>query len=444
MELGLSKKTYKKSFEALKRLKEGRAYIVPVGLFRFSEIEPETYKMLDLENSQREIWLKNFPYCAVNSNSRDHILFNEKYSGEKAARCKNCRYFLVCGGFPAGYFRSFGAADAQPVSDLPDEIMIEIESRCNLNCRFCFNKVSFASHGRQIKNRLTTEYVKNIIRHISRLGIKIVRFTGGEPLLRSDIFELMTFAKSKKMEVRLNTNGQMVNQIAASKMAGIVDNILIPIESWENWREDKITGASGSLARKKTALKLLAKAGIPVLRVGTVATKDNILNFNKLEKLISKLPIKEWEFYRPVPSPGRKEDLSPANIAYLTKKIVAVRKKSRVWVSLANAIPFCVLGEGSIINAIGAGALFDEGHRRLVVDPRGFLKPHYFIDKNIGDPLNIKKAWQSSFMKKIRLNKALPAQCQQCRFVNKCCGGSRYWAKITYGNWWARDPLMKK
>ncbi|MBU1869383.1 MAG: 4Fe-4S cluster-binding domain-containing protein, partial [Candidatus Omnitrophica bacterium] len=57
------------------------------------------------------------------------------------------------------------------------------EPRCNFNCCFCFNKNSFAKQDRNIKT-FTTSQVKKIINAIAQAKVKIVRFTGGEPLLR--------------------------------------------------------------------------------------------------------------------------------------------------------------------------------------------------------------------------------------------------------------------
>lgn len=409
-------------------------------LFNFRDIAPHIYGILDQEE-KIAVWLDNFPYCVLNDKSRDHIFFDKKYQGEKIRKCRACQYNKICRGFPRGYFEKFGIGEVRPIPNLPVEVMIEVEPRCNLNCQWCFNKVSFAHQGRNIGNKLTTAYVKKVIDGTAKAGVKIVRFTGGEPLLRQDIFELMKYAKNKGLEVRLNTNGNLIDSIAVKKLAGMVDNVLISIESWRDETEDKITGGAKSLTKKRRALDFLSKAKIPVLRVGTVATRKNILNFDKLAKFILNLPVQEWEFYRPVFSAGDKGNLNSSDIARLADKIITIRKKTKIWISLANAMPFCAIRDKNKMNAVCSGALFDEGHRRLVIDPRGFAKPHYFIDQNIGDPLDILGAWQHPWMKKMRNVKSLPIKCQRCPFVQKCCGGSRYWAKITYGRWRAKDPL---
>jgi len=325
----------------------------------------------------------------------------------------------------------------------PIEIMIETEPGCNFKCDFCFNKESFAKKGRTNK-KLSIDTIKNIINESARLGIKIIRFTGGEPLFRENIFDLLKYARQQGLEIRLNTNASLFNEEMAVKLFGLIDNVLIPIESWDKKREESITGYKYSLSKKIKAIKLLSKIKVPRIRVGTVATKENIKNFDKLANLILKLPIHEWEVYRPMNVKNREQDLQKSDIEKLVKKIIAVKKKTKKRVLIANAIPFCAIDQPEKLSAVCAGALYEDGHSRLVVDPRGFIKPHYFIDKKLGAPTEIIKAWQNPWLKKIRSLKYLPAKCQACQYLETCRGGSRYLAKKINGSFFAPDPLFTK
>ena len=77
----------------------------------------------------------------------------------------------------------------------------------------------------------------------------------------------------------------------------------------------------------------------------------------------------------------------------------------------------------------------------MVVDPRGFVKPHYFNNKNLGDLKDIMSAWDHEYMKKIRNLEFLPFGCRECSYKFKCRGGSRYEANLKYGSYRAPDPL---
>jgi len=407
---------------------------------KFSEAVPFLYPILDYEQ-YFQVWLKNIPFCAIDPEAVDHILLDNSYKGEKTKDCQSCLWNNRCPGFLKGYLAKYGSQEICPILDLPWEVMIEVTSHCNFKCKFCFNQISFAKDNREIKE-FSTAYLKKIIDNIAKTGIKIIRFTGGEPLLRKDIFNLLKYAKDKKLEVRLNTNASLISQRTVKKFKNVLDNVLIPIESYSDKEESKITGYKHSLKKKIEAIKLLKKEKIPVVRAGTVATKENILNFDKIAKLISELPLNEWEFYRPIPVSG-KEELNSKLVKYLVEKLINLRRKTDKAVFIANALPFCAIKDLNKLNSVSKGALFDDGHTRLVVDPRGFVKPHYFMNENIGQPLDILGAWHHPFVKKMRDLEYLPDQCQKCPFVFKCRGGSRQASKMIFGKYQALDPLAR-
>ena len=408
-------------------------------LLKFSEIMPLLYKLLDYE-SYTGIWLINFPYCVVYEQNRDHILVEEKYRGEKNSRCRNCKYYMLCPGFPTGYFERFSDRELNPVADLPYEVMIEAETKCNLNCQFCYNHNSFAEYNRNQK-AMAAPVLKKIIDNIANAGIKIVRFTGGEPLLRNDIFKLFKYAKKLGLAVWLNTNASLVDKSNINKFSGLVDNILLPIESYDNKKEAAVTGRSDSLALKLRAIKLFKRIGIPIIRLGTVASRENIAEFDRIAEFILNLPINGWELYRPISSKRYRASLTARDIELLVRGIVKAGNKSNKKITIANAVPFCGAKDRNLLNSIGNGAIFEDGHNRLVIDPRGFVKPHYFIDRDLGRPLNILDAWRHSFMKKMRNLEFLPKECRDCRFKFKCRGGSRYEARLASGRWDGLDPL---
>lgn len=404
-------------------------------IFPISEMAPFIYPILDQEVYQ-EIKLKNFPFCSMNQDSRDHIVENIDFHGKKIKSCQCCVYYSRCPGFPRKYFKKYGTLEVRPQKDVPIEAMLEIEPKCNFHCNFCFNKVSFAKNGRDIKPLKTIQII-NTINDIANNGVKIIKFTGGEPMLRKDIFKLLRHAKKKGLETRLNTNCSLINKNSAKRLKGIVDNLLIPIECYNDKEEEKITGFKNALRKKIEAINLLKNAGVPIVRAGTVMTKRNIKNFDKITKFIFSLPLDDWEVYRPVPI-SKENYLSSKDINFLADKLISLRKRGR-WVFIANAIPFCSIKNPNKLNVVSKGALYDEGHKRLVFDPRGFFKPHYFLDKNLGD--NFKKAWQSDFARKMRILEFLPKECDGCPFVFKCCGGSRQAAKLFFGDYNKPDPL---
>lgn len=382
---------------------------------RFDELIHLILPLLDFE-ADFEVWLKNFPYCVVPEIAHDHIWVDR--NGEKIAACDGCLYQKICAGFPVGYLEKFGEKEICLVPDRPQEVMFEIESSCNFGCQFCFNKLSFARDGRNW-TRLEISEAKKIIDGIAAAGINTLRFTGGEPLLYPDLRELITYARSLKLSVWLNTNASLINETNAVWLGDLVENILIPIESHLPEREAEITRFPKSLEKKIAAVRLLKNAGIKTLRVGTVALPENIKNFSELKKIILSLPVDEWEFYNPVGA-----GLSREEATELAEQILQTRQETNLLVTIANSIPFCLVDDPQKLNLVSHGALFDDGHNRLVIDPRGFVKPHYFVEENIGKPEDIMAAWQHPQMKARRNLENLPEKCASCRFKFKCRGGS--------------------
>lgn len=402
----------------------------------------ETGNILNLYENFFQIKIKDIPYCLVPE--VDDRLISNGFSSAKIhlTACKRCRYENRCGGILKNqikFYRNY----IKPVKDLPREIMIEVEPKCNFNCTFCFNKNSFAKNGRGKVKSFNTAYVKKIIGAAAQSGVKIIRFTGGEPMLRKDIWELMNYAKTKRLQIRLNTNGSLINspQIVR-RLNGYISSILLPIESYDNKKEERLTSHKNSLKKKIKAVKLLKKYGKMTIRAGTVATKENIRDLEKIFALvIKKFDLDDWEVYRPIPTFGNKFPIDKRNLKTLVDKLLKFRKQTGRIFNIVNAVPFCAYDPRKV-NKVSNGALSVDGHIRYAIDPRGFAKPDYYIEKNIGDPLDILGCWNHPFMRKMRNLKFTPKGCRGCKYLKKCRGGSRFAAKTAFGEFDAKDPLM--
>ncbi|MFH1551797.1 MAG: radical SAM protein [bacterium] len=433
-DLEKTKTDYKKGLEIFFKPVEKR--------FDF-EIIKNTVNLLLHYEKFFQIRICDLPYCLI-SETEDRLILNEPSGQKKYLRiCQGCRYKKRCGGIfkeQVEFYREI----IKPVRDLPREVMIEIEPKCNFNCVFCFNKNSFAVAGRHRVESFTKSYLKKTIKAIALSGVKIVRFTGGEPMLRNDLWELMDYAKSSGLKVRLNTNGSLIsNKDIIKRLNQYISSILLPVESYDNDIESKLTGCKDSLKKKIKAIKLLKKYGKMTIRAGTVATKENIKDLEKIFNLVVKeLNLDDWELYRPIPSKDNRFPIDRRDLKILVDKLIKFQRLTNRTFNIVNAVPFCAY-QPEKVKQVSIGALSIDGHIRYVIDPRGFAKPDYYIDKNIGNPLDILACWNNSFMKKIRNLKFTPKECQGCQYLQKCRGGSRFAAKIAFGSFKAKDPLAR-
>lgn len=86
-------------------------------------------------------------------------------------------------------------------------------NQCNLKCSHCYQDA-----GSQKDAELTTAEGKKLIDEIARAGFKIMIFSGGEPLMRPDIYELVAYAASKGLRPVFGTNGTLITKEAAQKL----------------------------------------------------------------------------------------------------------------------------------------------------------------------------------------------------------------------------------
>jgi len=398
------------------------------------------------------IKIKNIPLCLLKSiygyPLKELIAKNEESSDNfiKLRQCQKCNYFKECPGILDSCLNGLDQKKIKPII-FPMEVAIEVEPRCNFDCQFCFNRNSFAKTGRDYK-RLDIHYIKKIIDKINENSIESVRFTGGEAMLRNDIFDLLKYAKSDGLNVKLNTNASLItNYKVAQEIARYTDFVLISMHTYDPLKDERITGFKSSFSKKIKAMIWLKEAGLKILRVSTVATMDNILNLEKFYDLIKELKVDTWAVNRIIPTPGEKDNFSKEQIFLLVEKLVKIRKNILennipLSVDILNAIPLCALEDPIKLSAVYAGAWPVDGHTRFTVDPRGFAKPIYYIDKNIGNPLEPLKCWNHPFMKALRTYKMVPKECLNCPFLEKCKGGNRFCAYNTYGFYDAPDPLM--
>lgn len=161
----------------------------------------------------------------------------------------------------------------------PDFIQINVTGRCNLKCEIC-TTYKFPS---QIEQELTTDEIKGIILQADSLRIKRVVFSGGEPFLKKNIFEIIKFInKNTQMKITITTNGTLIDKIMAHKIidAGI-SNLQISLDGASDKVHDYIRG-QGSFKKTMGAIEILNQLRDAQLTVGLSFT---VTRFNYMEML---------------------------------------------------------------------------------------------------------------------------------------------------------------
>ncbi len=347
-------------------------------------------------------------------------------------------------------------------SDKKPVVVWNITRTCNLNCIHCYAR---AVHQTQ-DTELTTEEGFNLIDDLATFGVPVLLFSGGEPLLRSDLPELTRYAVSKGMRAVISTNGTLITEEKAIllKDAG-VSYVGISLDGLEKIN-DHFRGVKGAFKKAVNGIKNCQKVGLKVGLRFTI-NKLNIDQVPGIFDLAEKMNIDRICFYHLVYS-GRGSDLVDQDLSHIeTRKIVDIimdrtkdmynrgLKKEVLTVDNHADGPYLYLrmlkenspraGEVLELLKMNGGNSSGEGIGCVswdgVVYADQFWREHSFgnvlvrpfsqIWSNLTDPLMAQLKDKRRYVK---------GRCASCRWLDICSGNFRARAEAVSGNIWGEDP----
>ncbi len=164
-----------------------------------------------------------------------------------------------------------------------DYVRIAITSQCNLRCSYCMSE----AHGESADKHdvLTREEINTIIKVLASLGVTKVRFTGGEPLLRPDLAELIREAKKTAgiKTVNLTTNGMLLDRFFPALIDAGLDAINFSIDTLDRERYHAITRRDEYNRVHENLESLLKSALIPV-KLNVVLMRD--INCDEIKRFV--------------------------------------------------------------------------------------------------------------------------------------------------------------
>ena len=182
---------------------------------------------------------------------------------------------------------------------------------CTLNCNFFCAHCGSCAGKNVFKNELTKEEILKTFKDISSVynaSQIMIAVTGGEPLLRNDLFEIMKEAKSMGFHWGMVTNGYLLNKESVKKLkdAGM-ETATVSIDGIGKTHEE-LRRMPGSYKRAIDGIKLLAKENfVKHLQITTTVSKKNIKELEQMYIEFSKLPLHSWRVMNVDPI-GRAED----------------------------------------------------------------------------------------------------------------------------------------
>lgn len=179
---------------------------------------------------------------------------------------------------------------------VPYSTYFAVTDKCPFSCPHC-------SYGLHKKGSLDTKQALNVIEQIKSLGTVTIGFTGGEPLLREDIVELVGSVGDQVATMMFTTGHRLNKELAGQLLGAELDCMMIGIESDDSAEHDKVRGVAGSFDEAIKAIGLSLEAGL-YTAISTVGTKEKIKNghIQRLAHLADKYGVHEFRVLEPIPT----------------------------------------------------------------------------------------------------------------------------------------------
>ena len=310
----------------------------------------------------------------------------------------------------------------------------ETTAACNLKCSYCRASASAAPD----QGELSTEEAVAFIDSIATLQPMLI-LSGGEPLLRPDIFHLARHAVSRGLRVSLASNGTLLTSEAADKIAASgIARVSISLDGATPETHDGNRGP-GSFQAAMMGIENLR--GRVDFQINFTITKSNEAHVPAIFDLAEAKGAKALHFFFLVPTGrGRKEDLiSAERQEELLWQIDRKRQDRSLEVQVTCAPQYSrIARQGSGRSAGGCLA----GKSFVFVSRKGDVYPCGYLPLKVGSIREKKfiEIWESSPELRALRERDLKGRCGQCGY-SKTCGGCRARALAKTGDFLGPDPL---
>ncbi|MBF0386386.1 MAG: radical SAM protein [Candidatus Omnitrophica bacterium] len=313
-----------------------------------------------------------------------------------------------------------------------------ITKACQLKCRHCYRDA-----GTKEADELTTAEGKDLIEQIALAGFKILIISGGEPLMRKDVYELIAHAKDHGLRPVLGTNGIMIDTSVARRLkAAGLTRAGISLDSTNEAVHDDFRQDAGSWQGSLAGMKACVAEGLD-FQIHTTVTTYNYQDVEKITDLAVSLGAKAHHIFFLVPT-GRGKDLAAvipsSEYQLLLKKIM--QKQLTVPIELK---PVCAPQFVPLAHDLHQPTRFTRGCLAGVsyccILPNGDVHPCPYFPIKVGNVRNQKFSlmWRDHALFKELRSGEYNGNCGGCQHKSSC-GGCRARAYAQTGNYMDFDP----
>ncbi len=343
----------------------------------------------------------------------------------------------------------------------PFTVAWELTRSCALACRHCRASAQAKRH----PDELTTAEALAVVDQLRDLDPAVLVLTGGDPMMRADLFEIVAYAVKAGLRVSVSPTATALttrDRLRRLRDLGVA-MIHVSVDGAKAETHDAFRGFAGTFERSMRILRDLQSLELPV-QVGTTVTQSTVAELPLMERWMAEFGVRMWSLFFLVPTGrGRAEEMVDADCA----------ERTWTWLAeLADRAPFSVrttaapqyrrtmllrrraqrsdstrlTGAGYALREAPDGVQtrgVNDGKGFLFIDHRGNLCPSGFLPLVAGSVRSERIAdvyRHSTLFRELRDPSKLRGRCGRCSFAD-LCGGSRARAYAVNGSYLADDPL---
>ena len=348
----------------------------------------------------------------------------------------------------------------------------EVTRSCNLACVHC----RASAVGGPYAGELDTGQCRKLLDEIAAVGKPVVILTGGEPLLRPDVYEIAAYGDQKGLRMVLATNGTLVDgKVAAKLIRSGIRRVSVSIDGPNAESHDAFRGVPGAFAGAMTGIEAMKRAGLE-FQINTTITRANLPRIRQLHDLAHDLGAAAHHIFLLVPT-GRGKELAGQSISALEyektldwfyemeltcamqlkatcaphyHRILHQRRREKQGaektpkpepVAASAGKPSEVRNGGHPLHAVTRGCL--GGSAFCFISHTGQVQPCGYLELDCGNVIErgFREIWnESRIFRDLRDLGRYEGKCGRCEFI-RVCGGCRARAYEATGNYLAEEPL---
>jgi len=274
------------------------------------------------------------------------------------------------------------------------KLTVELTHACNLHCRYCYAPKSLAG-------LLTTKEIGSLFEQAAGMGTLFLTLTGGEPLTRRDLVEIVAQAEALGFWTRIQTGGGLFNMRVIENLSKFRHlSFSVTLHGADSATHDQFTRVPGSFQQAVMGIRLLAKAGM-LVTIKQVVNKHNIHHVPALAELAASLGVRIQR--SPLIYPTTVGDASPLTLRIEDEELLRLIHQG-----------YYLPGQ----DPCGAGT------DKLAISPTGDVFPCVFVRTKVGNirSQRLEEVWHSSVLENIRNEQWFepPTACRSCALFTRC------------------------